>query len=224
MIRVVLIDDHQLVRAALRAILEQQPDITVVGEASNAQCGLALIREATPDVAVTDVHMPGMSGLELTERVARAHLRTHIVILTAIDNAYLPRRLLEAGARGYLTKKCQPDELVSALRRVAQGRRYLAPTTAQKLALAALDGDDSPFDRLSNRELEVAMMLVRGRSLADIGERLHLSPKTVSTYKQRLLDKLEVGHVVGVAHLMIAHGLMDMRQFTLVSDPNRRTG
>ena len=209
MINVVLIDDHELVRTGFRMILEQQMDIQVCGEAGTAEEGLRLIRALSPTVAVVDVHMPGMSGIELTERVARTGLTTRIIIVTVVDDARFPKRLLDAGALGYLTKGCTSEELLSAIRQVAKGRRYLAPVVAQQLALATLDGDSSPFDTLSSRELEVAMMLVRGRPLTDIGKALNLSPKTVSTYKQRLMEKLQVDHVISLAHLMTIHGLLD---------------
>jgi DNA-binding NarL/FixJ family response regulator len=153
--------------------------------------------------------MPGMSGIELTERVARAKLATNIIVVTVVDDARFPKRLLDAGALGYLTKGCSAEELLGAVRQVAYGRRYLAPAVAQQLALATLDGEGSPFDSLSSRELEVAMMLVRGKPLTTIGEQLNLSPKTVSTYKQRLMEKLQIDHVVGLAHLMTVHGLLD---------------
>jgi DNA-binding NarL/FixJ family response regulator len=208
---VVLVDDHELVRTGFRMILEKQPDITIVGEACSAEEGLRLIRATHPDVALVDVHMPGMSGVEMTERVVRAKLPTRIVILTVIEDVRFPRRLLEVGALGYLTKGCSADELVAAVRQVAQNKRYLAPGVAQQLALATLDGEGSPFDALSSRELEVAMMLVRGLPLTSIAEHLNLSPKTVSTYKQRLLDKLKVDHVISLAHLMTAHGITDTR-------------
>jgi two-component system, NarL family, invasion response regulator UvrY len=170
---------------------------------------LRLIRSLKPNVALVDVHMPGMSGIELTERVSRAELSTRIVVVTVVDDGRFPKRLLDAGAWGYLTKGCNAEELVTAVRQVAGGKRYLAPAVAQQLALATLDGDGSPFDSLSSRELEVAMMLVRGKPLTVIGEQLNLSPKTVSTYKQRLMDKLQVDHVLGLAHLMTVHGLID---------------
>ncbi|UJM92147.1 response regulator [Rhodanobacter denitrificans] len=181
MINVVLVDDHELVRTGFRMILQQQPDIRVGGEAGSAEEGLHLIRSLAPDIALVDVHMPGMSGIELTERVCRSKMSTHVVIVTVVDDARFPKRLLDAGALGYLTKGCSADELVSAVRQVAGGRRYLAPAVAQQLALATLDGSASPFDVLSSRELEVAMMLVRGKPLTIIGEQLNLSPKTVST-------------------------------------------
>jgi len=208
MIQIVLIDDHELVRTGFRMIL-QQPDMQVCGEAASAEEGLRLIRSLKPDVALVDVHMPGMSGIELTERVSRGELSTRIVVVTVVDDGRFPKRLLDAGAWGYLTKGCNAEELVTAVRQVAGGKRYLAPAVAQQLALATLDGDGSPFDSLSSRELEVAMMLVRGKPLTVIGEQLNLSPKTVSTYKQRLMEKLQVDHVLGLAHLMTVHGLID---------------
>jgi len=209
MINIILIDDHELVRTGFKMILQQQPDMRVQGEAGTAEEGLRLIRNLQPEIALVDVHMPGMSGVELTERVIRAKLRTHVVILTVVDDARFPKRLLDAGALGYLTKGCSAAELLTAIRQVAQGRRYLAPAVAQQLALATLDGTDSPFDALSSREMEVAMMLVRGMPLTAIGERLNLSPKTVSTYKQRLMEKLRVDHIVGLAHMMTVHSLLD---------------
>jgi two-component system invasion response regulator UvrY len=183
--------------------------MNIVGEAGTAEEGLRIIRSLQPEIALVDVHMPGMSGVELTERIVRSKLETNVVILTVVDDARFPKRLLDAGALGYLTKGCTAAELLTAVRQVALGRRYLAPTVAQQLALATLDGSESPFDSLSSREMEVAMMLVRGMPLTTIGERLNLSPKTVSTYKQRLMEKLRVEHIVGLAHMMTVHSLLD---------------
>lgn len=212
MIRAVLVDDHELVRAGFRLILDAALGIQVVGEAGTAQDGLRMIRADPPDVALIDVHMPGMSGLELTERIVRDQLPTRIVILTVVDDARFPKRLLEAGALGYLTKGCAATELVAAVRQVAAGHRYLAPDVAERLAFSTLDGAESPFDALSGRELEVAMMLVRGQGLNAIGAQLNISPKTVSTYKQRLLEKLGVAHVVDLVQLMRTHGLLEGRE------------
>ncbi|HET7664377.1 MAG TPA: response regulator [Rhodanobacteraceae bacterium] len=211
MISVVLVDDHELVRVGFRMILENEPDMEIRGEAGSAEEGLNLIRTEQPDVALVDVHMPGMSGLELTERAARAGLPTRIVILTVVNDARFPRHLLDAGAFGYLTKSCGAEELLTAVRKAADRQRYLAPAVAQKLALSTLDSGNAPLDVLSSRELEVAMMIVRGQSLSAIGEQLNVSPKTVSTYKQRLMEKLNVEHVVELAQLMTRHGLLDTR-------------
>jgi DNA-binding NarL/FixJ family response regulator len=142
--------------------------------------------------------------------VRRAKLSTHVVILTMAGEAPFPRRLLEAGASGYLTKGCPAEELLKAIRTVAAGRRYLSADVAQQLALESTTNSAStPFDGLSARELEVAMMLARGRSMPDIAGRLKLSAKTVATYKYRLFEKLNVNNVVTLAHLASVHGLMD---------------
>ncbi len=209
MIRIVLVDDHTLMRTGVRLILEGQPGIEVVGEAEDGEQGLALIKRLKPDIALVDLHMPAISGIEVTERVRRSKLPTRIVILTVADETVFPRRLLEAGASGYLTKGCPADELLKAVRTVADGRRYIGTDVAQQLALATMDGDQSPFTGLSSRELEVAMMLVQGRTAKLIAEQLHLSAKTVATYKYRLFEKLQIDNVVALAHLANLHGMVD---------------
>lgn len=211
MIRVVLVDDHELVRTGFRMILAQQAGIEVVGEAADGEHGLAMIRSELPDVALVDVHMPRLSGIELTDRVRKHKLSTRVVILTVVSEAPFPRRLIEAGASGYLTKGCAADELVRAVRQVADGRRYLSPDIAEVLALGALDGGESPFEVLSARELDVAMMLARGQDMQLIADKLKLSAKTVATYKYRLFDKLGVDNPVALAHLAHTHGLLDDR-------------
>jgi two-component system invasion response regulator UvrY len=209
MIRVVLIDDHALVRTGLRLIIEKQKDMEVVGEAEDGQAGLALIKRLQPDVALVDLHMPKVSGIEVTERAQRSKLKTRIAVLTIAGDAPFPRKLLAAGASGYLTKGCPADELVKAIRQVADGRRYLSADVAQQLALGNLTGKGSPFEELSTRELEVAMLLAQGLSPVQIAERLKLSAKTVATYKYRLFEKLDIANVVTLAHLAATHGLMD---------------
>ena len=212
MIRIALVDDHTLVRTGLRLIIGKQPDMQIVAEADDGEPGLAQIKKQLPDVALVDVHMPGVSGVEVTERVRRAKLKTHIIILTMVGEAPFPRRLLEAGASGYLTKGCPAEELIKAIRTVASGRRYLSSDVAQQLALESASGASaSPFDELSARELEIAMMLARGRSMPDIADRLKISAKTVATYKYRLYEKLNVNNVVTLAHLAAVHGLMESR-------------
>lgn len=212
MIDVVIVDDHELVRAGFRMILEGESDFRVTGEAGDAESGLRLIKQHRPDVALVDVHLPGASGLDLTERLHRADSPTRVVVLTAIENSRLPRRLLEAGAVGYLTKGCPASELLTAVRKASRGQRYLAPAVAQQLALDSVDGSESPFDKVTARELEVALMLVRGVMIKEIGARLNLSPKTVSTYKQRLFEKLEIDNAIALAHLVNAYGLGEPEQ------------
>jgi len=209
MIRIVLVDDHTLVRTGLRMILEKQPDIEIVGEADDGERGLAMIKRVQPDIALVDVHMPGFSGVELTERVRRAKLTTRIVILTMAGEAPFPRRLLDAGASGYLTKGCPAEELLKAVRQVADGRRYLGSDIAQQMALESMNAAASPFAELSVRELEVAMALAQGHTAQVIAERLKLSAKTVATYKYRLFEKLNIDNVVALAHLANTHGVTE---------------
>lgn len=210
MIRIVLIDDHELVRTGFRLILEQQPDMQVIGEASDGENGLLLLKKLKPDLALVDVHMPGVSGIEVTERVRKLKLKSRVVIVTMVSEAPFPRRLLEAGASGYITKSCPAPELLRAVRQVADGRRYLAPGIAEAMALDAIDGSgQSPFEELSSRELEVALMLARGQPMTVIAELLSLSSKTVATYKYRLFEKLNIDNSVTLAHLAGLHGLLD---------------
>ena len=212
MIRVVLVDDHELVRTGFRMILAAQPGIEIIGEAADGEQGLALIRREQPDVALVDVHMPARSGIELTDRVRKHKLTTRVVILTVVSEAPFPKRLIEAGASGYLTKGCAADELVRAVRQVADGRRYLSPDVAELLAMSAIDGSKgSPFDELSTRELDVALMLAQGQDMQQIAKKLKLSAKTVATYKYRLFDKLGIDNAVALAHLAHMHGLLDDR-------------
>lgn len=216
MISVVLVDDHELVRTGFRMILAAQPGIEIVGEAADGEQGLALIRRLKPDVAIVDVHMPHLSGIELTDRVRKHRLETRIVVLTVVNESPFPKRLIEAGASGYLTKGCAAEELVRAVRQVADGRRYLSPDVAEVLAMGALDGDrNSPFDALSTRELDVALMLAQGQDMQQIAARLKLSAKTVATYKYRLYDKLGIDNPVALAHLAHMHGLLDNRARSL---------
>ncbi|MCQ4163119.1 response regulator [Tahibacter harae] len=210
MISVVLIDDHVLVRSGYRAMLERRPEFSVVGEADDGEAGLALIRRLEPDLAVLDLHMPKLTGVEVTERVRRGNLRTRVVIVTMAGEAPFPRRLLEAGAMGYLTKACPAEEFLQALQQVADGRRYLAPAVAQQLAMEALDGSGSPFDRLTARELEIAIRLAQGDDAQSLSRFLSISDKTISTHKSNIFAKLDIDNVVALAHMASLHGVLDL--------------
>lgn len=209
MIRVALVDDHELVRTGFRHILSREADLEVVGEGASGEDGIALARRLAPDVILMDLHLPGISGLEAIERITRAGGRTRLIAVTAQDEQPFPRRALEAGASGYLTKACPADELVRAVRAVARGGRYLSADIARELALAALPGATlSPFEALSKRELEVALHLARGGDLQGIAKLLSLSPKTVATYKYRLFEKLEVDNEVALAQIARRFGVL----------------
>ncbi len=213
MIRVALVDDHELVRTGFRHILAREADIEIVGEGASGEDGIALARQLQPDVMLMDLHLPGISGLEATERIVRAGGPTRVIAVTAQDEQPFPRRVLEAGASGYLTKACPASELVKAVREVAHGGRYLSADVARSLALSSMPGSSgqSPFSELSARELEVAIKLAQGDDMPQIAKLLSLSPKTVATYKYRLFDKLGVDSEVALANLAARFGLLGKR-------------
>ena len=210
MIRLMLVDDHVLVRAGLRMILQEQADMEIVAEAGNGEDAIPLARRHKPDVVLMDVHLPGLSGLEATERILRAQPGVRVVIVTMQEEDPFPRRLLQVGASGYLGKACPADELVAAVRQVAAGRKYISPAIAQRLALASLPGNDAehPFAQLTPRELEIALATARGEDMQQVGSWLSISPKTVATHKYRVYEKLGVTSEVGIAHLALQYGLI----------------
>lgn len=208
-IRVYLVDDHALVRTGMKLILEQEVDIQIVGEAETGEAALDEIRRIKPDVVLCDLHLPGISGLEVTERISRTG-GSKVVVVSVLEDGPLPKRVIDAGACGYLGKGGDAGELVRAVREVARGKRYLGSAIAQAMALSTVDGDASPFDVLSPRELEVAMLLVQGLRQEEIARRLSLSAKTINTHKSRLFEKLEIRDNIALARLAGQYGLADM--------------
>lgn len=209
-IRVYIVDDHALVRTGFRLILGSEPDIEVVGEAESGEQALPQIRALKPDVVLCDLHLPGISGLEVTERVVRGEYGARVIGVSVLEEGPMPRRLLEAGACGYIGKACDAAELLRAVREVARGRKYLASAIAQGMALSAVQGSEaSPFDSLTPRELEVALLLNQGLRQEAIARRLSLSPKTVNTHKSRLFGKLGISDNIALARLVGQYGLAD---------------
>lgn len=208
-IRVFLLDDHALVRSGLRLMLSAETDIEVVGEADSGEAALPMIRKLKPDVVLCDLHLPGISGLEVTERIVKGDYGSKVVVVSVLEDGPIPKRLIEAGASGYVSKGGDAIELLRAVREVARGKRYLANGIAQHLALAGMGGDATPFDLLSPRELEVAMLLVQGFRQEDIAKRLNLSAKTVNTHKARLFEKLGIQDSIALARLASQYGLSD---------------
>ena len=209
MIRLLIVDDHELVRVGLRQILADYPAIEIVGEAGNGETALRLCRETQPDVVLLDICMPGLSGLETTTRLKQARASLAVIILSVHETAPYPERLMEAGASGYLTKGCPVTELVQAIRTVARGGRHIGSTVAQTMALGMLPGTGtSPFDGLSAREMEVMLMLADGHRVAEIANTMHLSPKTVATYKYRIFEKLDARNDVAMTRMAMRYGVV----------------
>ena len=208
-IRVFIIDDHALVRTGLNLILSGENDIEVVGDAESGEEALPLIRKLKPDVVLCDLHLPGLSGLEVTERIVKGEQGSRVIIVSVLQDGPMPKRLLEAGASGYVGKGGDAAELLRAIREVARGKRYLASGIAQNLALAGIDGGASPFDSLSPREMEIALMLIQGLRQDAIAKRLSLSAKTVNTHKARLFEKLDIADSIALALLASQYGIMD---------------
>lgn len=211
-IRVFMVDDHALVRTGLRMILSGEDDIEVVGEAECGEDALPEIRRLVPDVVLCDLHLPGVSGLEVTERVVRGDYGSRVIVVSVLEDGPMPKRLIEAGAFGYVGKGGDASELVRAVRMVAGGKRYLSSGIAQNLALSGLEGGDSPFDALSVRELEIAMLLIQGLRQEQIAKRLSLSAKTVNTHKTRMFEKLQIHDTIALARLAGQYGLSDPAQ------------
>ncbi len=210
MIRTLLVDDHQLVRSGIRRILEDADGIDVVGEAGSGEEALGQVRSLDPDVVLMDVNMPGIGGLEATRKLLRIAPALKIIALTIHMDEPYPSRLLEAGAMGYLTKGCDVEEIVKAIRHVSGGQRYIGADIARHMALTGFSGGgQNCFQKLSRREMQVMMMITQGHKLQDISDTLCLSPKTVSTYRYRLYEKLGVENDVELTHLAIRHGMID---------------
>lgn len=202
MIKVLLVDDLALVRAGFRAVLRDEVDIVCVGECGSGEEALSQVRALKPDVLVCDLHLPGISGLEVTRRLVAAESPTRVLIVTVQEEGPLPRSLLQAGALGYVAKACEAPEFLRAIRDVARGRRYISADIAQRLAFAPLgDNEESPFAALSRRELEISGHFCAGRNNQETAGLLKLSPKTISTHKQRIFEKLGIRDVVALARL-----------------------
>lgn len=210
MIKVLLVDDHDLVRTGIKRLLDDMSDIDVVGEATSGEDAINIASQVKLDVILMDINMPGMGGLEATRKLQVSNPDVKIIIVTMHEDDLFAQRLLKAGATGYLTKGASVDEIAHAIREVRQNRRYISPEIAQQLALAQFpDHEGSPFDNLSERELQVMMLLMDGMKVSQISDKLCLSPKTVSTYRHRLYDKLNVQNDIELTRLAMMHGVIE---------------
>ena len=212
MITVLLADDHELVRMGFRRLLEDAPGIRVVGEADSGEEAVNLARSLEPDVILMDVRMPGIGGLEATRKITNGRLKSRVIAVTALEDDPFPQRLLSAGASGYLTKDAGFDQMVEAIHAVHEGQLYLTPNVARQIAVQHLSKKPAgPWDSLSDREMQVMLMITTGQTVQDIADKLCLSPKTVNSYRYRLFEKLGVHNDVELTLFAIRHGLTDDR-------------
>jgi len=206
--RVVIADDHAIVREGIKRILDGQEGIEIAGEATNGHEALERVREGGFDILLLDLSMPGRSGIELIKQVKDESPKLRVLVLTMHEEDQYAVRAIRAGASGYLTKESAPGQLVSAIRRLAEGRLYISANVAEQLALDVQPrGGEEPHRHLSDREFEVFQLLVSGRSISEIAGQLHLSVKTVSTHKTRILQKMSASSVADLVRYAIHHHL-----------------
>ena len=211
MIRVFVADDHAIVRGGIRRILEDQADIQIVGEAADGQEAIQKILEGDPDVILLDISMPGMDGLDITKQLKAIDSKVRILILTMhAEEQYAPR-LMKAGAMGYVTKHAAPEDLVKAIYAVHSGKRFISPSLAENMAWRYLGNRKalSPVESLSDRELQVLRRLAKGNTNQEIADSLHLSVKTIDTYRARLLEKLNLRNNSELTLFAVQHGLIE---------------
>lgn len=208
-IQVMLVDDHAVVRMGFRLLLESAPDMKVVAEAVSGEDACRIYQEKRPDVVVMDISMPGIGGLEAVNRIVAKDPAARILVLSAHEDTMHPRRVLKAGALGYLSKRSAAEELIQAIRQVAQGKTFIEPGIAQQLAMQQLTGDKNPVDVLSAREFEVFMLLAQGKTVADIAAMLHLSPRTVGTHLYNIKQKLNASNSAEIALIAMRAGLIE---------------
>jgi DNA-binding NarL/FixJ family response regulator len=211
MIRVLLADDHSIVRAGLRRIVEESGDMEVVAEASDGREALRQVERNKPDVAVIDISMPGLDGLEVVNQLGSRYPELPVLILTMHEEAQYVVRAIEAGAMGYMTKQSAPEQLVIAIRKVIQGSRYLTDEAAEALALRVARGrkGQTPLDSLSMRELQVLRRLALGNTNREIASAYGISIKTVDTYRARLLKKLNLRNNAELSRFAIQNHLIE---------------
>lgn len=208
-IRVMLVDDHAVVRMGFKLLLQEDNDIAVVGEADSGEAALKQYAALTPDVVVMDISMPGMGGMEAVSRLLAKDANARVLVLSAHEDSIHPQRLLKAGARGYLSKRSAPEELLQAIRDIAAGKGYLDPALKQVMESGAGTAAQSPVDVLTDREFEVFMALAKGQSVARIAATLFLSPRTVGTHLYNIKQKLNAANAAELTLIALRNGLLD---------------
>lgn len=211
MISVLLVDDHAVVRAGYRQLLEAEPDFEVCGEAGSGEQACRLASELVPDIVVMDLSLPGIGGIEATRRIRSRNPSTRVLVFSMHEGDVFVEQALEAGAHGYIPKSSPPRTLLEAARAIAAGQDYIEGRLASRLALQRLRGESaqSPFGRLTSREFDIFCLLAEGRGAAEIGERLSLSAKTVANYATQIKSKLKVSTPAEMIRLAIRYGVIE---------------
>ncbi|PCH57066.1 MAG: two-component system response regulator UvrY [Legionellales bacterium] len=209
MITILIVDDHGLVREGIAKLLGDVSGLKIIGQAENGEDAVEIAKKQKPQVVLMDVKMPGIGGLEATKKMVRHNKEIKVIILTVCDDEPFPSKLLQAGASGYITKNSDIAEIITAIRTVASGTRYIGPQIAQRMALGSVSGEENKIDSLSDRELQVMLMIIAGQKVQDISDKLCLSPKTVNSYRYRLFDKLAVESDVELTLLAMRHGMLE---------------
>lgn len=213
MINVLLIEDHVMVRQGIHLMLDNIKGVRIVGEASTGEEGLKLRREKEPDIVILDFQLPDTNGLEVARKLLRRDPDVKILIVTAMDSEILPTRLLEAGVKGFMTKNSNSEELERAIRAIHSGQRYLSPAIASKMVLSKTAGKgDSPFDKVSKREMEVLLLLAKGMKAKEIATQLFITTKTVNAFRYRMFRKLGVTNDIGLIRLAAQYGLVQIEK------------
>lgn len=211
MLTVLVVDDHDLVRRGICALLGAIPGIVVVGQARSGEESLVMTRELKPNLVFMDIRMPGIGGLEATRRLLASHPDLKIIVITGASDDIYPVHLLKAGAAGYITKSADSAEIRTALDTVADGRVYVSPEIAQALVVNGLSSgqETSPLARLTQRELQIAQMITSGHRANDVAGVLNISPKTINSYKYRIYEKLNVTNDVELTLVAVKYGLVN---------------
>ncbi len=208
-INVMVVDDHELVRTGISRLLADTPDLKVSAQAESGEQALQLAREQVPDVVLLDVNMPGIGGIETTRRLLHISPNIRVLVVSGLAEEPYPSMILKAGARGYITKGAPPEEMILAIRKVMEGRKYYSADIAEQLASSYVsEQKQSPFDLLSDRERQVALMVASCNSAQQIADQLFVSVKTVNTYRYRIFEKLNIDSDVKLTHLAMRYGLI----------------
>jgi DNA-binding NarL/FixJ family response regulator len=209
MIRIILVDDHAVVRTGYRRLLDAEPGLQVIGEAATADEANALVVRSSPDVALVDLSLKGSSGIEAIRGMLARRPKLRVLVLSMHDSAGHVTQALRSGAQGYLTKYCEPDDVIDGIRRITAGKRVFSPEIADVLAREAIDGD-TPLANLTPREFEVLRLLAHGETSTGIADAMHLSPKTILNYLSLIRQKLDADSDFKLLHLAARHGLVDI--------------